>query len=799
MNIREKLKTGYIYFDGGMGTLLQSEGLRPGELPETWNKLRPDKMTELHCRYLRAGSNIINANTFGANPLKFGDECAEIVRHGVANARRAVEMCSDMGRDHYVALDIGPLGKILKPFGTLPFEEAVELFAAVVKAGAEGSDLVLIETMNDAYETKAAVLAAKENCDLPVFVTTVYDERGKLMTGADPAAMAAMLEGLGVDAFGMNCSMGPRQMLSIVPELVKHAGIPVIVNPNAGLPKSVNGETVYDVDAEEFSDVMVEIAAAGATVLGGCCGTTPEYIEKTVAKTEHLPFRLPEENQDTVVSSYTHAVTFGDVPLLIGERINPTGKKKVKEALRSNNMDYLLGEAVSQQEAGAHILDVNVGLPEIDEAEMMYKAVTEIQAITDLPLQIDTVDPATLERALRVYSGKALINSVNGKAESMNAVLPLAAKYGGVVIALTIDEDGIPDTAEGRVRIAKKIISEAAKYGIGKKDVVVDPLAMTISSDSRSAAVTLEAVRRIREELGVHVSLGVSNISFGLPRREIINSTFFAMAMERGLSAAIMNPLSVDMMKAYYSFVALRGYDESCMKYIGYVSALPAAEAVSTAATAAVPSEESDVSPLRHAIVKGLCNIASDAAKTRLETAAPLDVIAEDIIPALDTVGKGFEEKTVFLPQLLMSAEAAKAAFDAVKERMPASEGEGEKVILATVKGDIHDIGKNIVRVLLENYGFNVIDLGRDVPPETVCAAALDSGSEIVGLSALMTTTVPAMEETIKQLRKVAPNVKVVVGGAVLTQEYSDMIGADYYAKDAMETVRYAQRMLRGE
>jgi 5-methyltetrahydrofolate--homocysteine methyltransferase len=799
MNVLEKLKSGFLYFDGGMGTLLQSEGLRPGELPETWNKLRPDKMTELHCRYLRAGSNIINTNTFGANPLKFGSECDEIVRLGVVNARRAVESCADMGRDHYVALDIGPLGKILKPFGTLPFEEAVELFAAVVKAGAEGSDLVIIETMNDAYETKAAVLAAKENCDLPIFVTTVYDERGKLMTGADPAAMAAMLEGLGVDAYGMNCSLGPRQMLSIVPELVKNSSIPVIVNPNAGLPKSVNGETVYDVDADEFSDVMVEIALAGATVLGGCCGTTPEFIAKTVAKTENLPFRLPEKKNETVVSSYTHAVAFGDVPLLIGERINPTGKKKVKEALRESNMDYLLSEAVSQMEAGAHILDVNVGLPEIDESEMMYKAVTEIQAVTDLPLQIDTVDPATLERALRIYSGKPLINSVNGKAESMKAVLPLAAKYGGVVIALTIDEDGIPDTAEGRVRIAEKIIAEAAKYGIEKKDIVVDPLAMTISSDTGSAAVTLEAVRRIREELGVHVSLGVSNISFGLPHREIINSTFFAMAMERGLSAAIMNPMSVDMMKTYRSFVALSGCDESCMKYIDFASSLPTAEQKAAAPVSSAPTEESDTSPLRHAIVKGLCSIASDEAKARLENTAPLDVIAEDIIPALDKVGKGFEEKTVFLPQLLMSAEAAKAAFEAVKERMPASAGEGEKVVLATVKGDIHDIGKNIVRVLLENYGFNVIDLGRDVPPEAVCDATVSSGAQLVGLSALMTTTVPSMEATIKQLRVIAPGVKVVVGGAVLTQEYADMIGADYYAKDAMETVRYAQRLLRNE
>ena len=791
MTVLEKIKTSRTYCDGGTGTLLQNLGLQPGELPERWNLQRPETIRALHRDYFAAGADIVRSNTFGANRLKFGDELEAVIAAGLRLAREARD---SLGGDRYVAFDMGPLGRMLRPLGDLDFEEAVALFGENARLAEKyGADLIFIETMNDAYETKAAVLGAKENCSLPVFVTNVYDERGKLMTGADPAAMVALLEGLGVDALGMNCSLGPRQMLSVLPELLRHTSLPVIVNPNAGLPRSEDGRTVYDVDAEEFSGLMEEIARCGATVLGGCCGTTPAFIRRTVEKTRALPFALPEEKQETLVSSYTHSVNLGDGPILIGERINPTGKKKFKQALRARDIGYILNEGIAQQEKGVHLLDVNVGLPEIDEPAMMTAAVTELQAVLDLPLQIDTTDPVAMERALRLYNGKALVNSVSGKEEVMARVFPLVKKYGGVVIALTLDENGIPETAGGRLAVAEKIIARAAEYGISRKDIVVDPLAMTISSDTNSANVTLETVRRCREELGVHTSLGVSNISFGLPNRDLVNATFYAMALQAGLDCAIMNPYSAEMMKTYHSFRALRGKDPNCTAYIAFAATVTTH--TETAAPGAGP-ELSAEAPLQQAIVKGLHDKAYALAKEQLRTAAPLEVVNGEIVPALDLVGRGFEKKTVFLPQLLMAAEAAKAAFEAVKEAMPAGSTSGKKIVLATVKGDIHDIGKNIVRVLLENYGFDVIDLGRDVPPETICETALREKVRLVGLSALMTTTVPAMEETIRLLRERAPGVKVVVGGAVLTQEYADRIGADKYARDAMETVRYAESVL---
>ena len=792
MNIREKIKTSLTYFDGGMGTLLQEQGLAPGELPELWNLSHPDIITDIHKAYLRSGSNIITTNTFGANRLKF-DNLDEIITAAVNNAKEALK---EFDGDRYIAYDIGSLGKMLKPLGDLDFEDAVSLFADGIKIADKcGVDLILIETMNDSYETKAAVLAAKENSKLPVFVTCVYDENAKLMTGADPAAMTALLEGLGVDALGMNCSLGPEQMVKIVPELVSCASIPVIVNPNAGLPKSVDGKTVYDVDAEKFSDIMTDIVKTGAAIIGGCCGTTPEFIQKTVEKTKNLPFNLPAKKNRTVVSSYTHAVTIGDTPILIGERINPTGKSKFKAALRENNLDYILNEGIRQQEAGAHILDVNVGLPEIDEIKMMTDVVTELQAVSDLPLQLDTVDPAAMEKAMRIYNGKPLVNSVNGKPESMNAIFPLVKKYGGSVIALTIGEDGIPKSAEGRCKIAEQIIIEAAKYGIDKCDIIVDPLAMTISSDTNSANITLESIRLIKERLGVHTSLGISNISFGLPNRDFVTSTFYAIALQSGLNCAIMNPFSFEMMKVYHSFKALRNMDENCTEYIAYASEITAQNVSSSAPKAAGnPTDSSD--PLKHAVIKGLKEKAGVIAQELTKSIDPLIIINEQIIPALDTVGKGFENKTVFLPQLLMSADAAKAAFEAVKAAMSSdSQASKGKVILATVKGDIHDIGKNIVKVLMSNYGFDVIDLGKDVPPEAIRDCAKENNIKLVGLSALMTTTVPSMEETIKLIREEGLDTKVVVGGAVLTQDYADMIGADYYAKDAMETVRYAEEL----
>ncbi len=780
MNILEKIKSGITYCDGGAGTLLQSWGLKAGEQPESWNITNPDKIIEMHRQYLKAGADIITACTFGANRLKF-DNLEEIVTAAIRNAKIACD-----GFDSYVALDIGPTGKMLEPIGDLPFEEAVSIFAETVKIGAKaGADLILIETMNDSYEAKAAVLAAKENCDLPVFITCVYDESKKLMTGADPSAMIAMLEGLGADAIGMNCSLGPEQMLEIVPEFSKYSSTPIIVNPNAGLPRSENGKTVFDVDADRFSDIMCEIVKAGATIIGGCCGTTPEHIRKTVEKTKNLPFNLPKKKNLTVISSYTHAVEIGDAPVIIGERINPTGKKRFKEALRQNDINYILNEGISQNKKGVSVLDVNVGLPEIDEPEMMVNVVKSLQGIIDLPLQIDTVDPIAMERALRIYNGKALINSVSGKTESMDTVFPLVKKYGGAVIAVTLDENGIPETANQRVEIAKKIIARAKEYGISENDIIVDPLAMAVSSDTNSANVTLEAVKTLHN-MGIKTSLGVSNISFGLPARPDVNAVFYTMAMQNGLDCAIINPFSVEMMKAWHCFMALTGKDENCKDYIEFADSLAPVQA---------QTAEKNDNALDTCIIKGLKEQAASAAAELLKTTAPIEIIDTMIIPALNTVGKGFEQKTVYLPQLLMSAQAAKEAFDAIKAAIPAGESKKGKIVIATVKGDVHDIGKNIVKVLLENYGYEVIDLGKDVASEKIVDAVKINNAKLVGLSALMTTTVPAMEETIKLLRKESPECKVMVGGAVMTEEYAEMIGADNYGADAMASVRYAEKI----
>ena len=792
MNIRDRLGRERLYFDGGMGSLLIDRGLRGGELPETWNISRPGEIRSIHEEYLLAGADIVTTNTFGANALKFQNS-EEIITAGIKLAREAVDKC---GRGGFVAYDIGPLGKLLKPIGELDFETAVLLFAEGVKAGAAaGADLIIIETMSDCLETKAAVLAAKENSDLPVFVTNAYDSSHKLMTGASPKAMIAMLEGLHADAIGINCSLGPEQMLPVIDELVKYSSVPIIVQPNAGIPRTAGGRTVYDVDAEAFSDVMLKIAERGVSVLGGCCGTTPDYIRLTAEKTRRIPYLPPEPKNETLVSSYTHALEIGNSPVLIGERINPTGKKRFKQALCESDIDYILGVGITEEEQGAHILDVNVGLPEIDEADMLTRVMTSLQAVTALPLQIDTVDPEAMERALRLYNGKAMINSVNGKEESLKTVLPIAAKYGGVLVALTLDERGIPDTAEERLQIAEKIVARAAEYGIAKKDIVADPLAMTVSANPDSANTTLRTVRLIKERLGIKVSLGVSNISFGLPQRELINSAFFLMALENGLDCAILNPASAEMMKSYYTYLALTGRDEMCGRYIEFSEKYQCGSNTVVNNTASVSEKKTD-SGLRHCIEKGLAEAGVQAAEQLLEHESPTTVIDREIIPALDEVGRGFEQKTVYLPQLLMSAEAAKAAFEVVRSKLTQDSAKrGDKVVLATVKGDIHDIGKNNVKVLLENYGFDVIDLGRDVPPEKVYEAVMQSGARLVGLSALMTTTVPAMEETVRLVHEKCPGVKTVVGGAVLTQEYADMIGADFYSKDAMQTVRCAEKI----
>ena len=802
MNIRERLGKELLFLDGGMGTLLQAEGLAPGELPETWNIEHPEKVEAIHRRYYEAGSDVVLANTFGANICKFHDDrytVEEVIRAGIANAKRAGEQ---IGKETYVALDMGPTGKLLKPMGDLDFDDAYEAFAEAVRYGEKyGADLIHIETMSDTYEVKAAILAAKENSSLPVFVTMIFDERGKLLTGGDVPSVVAMLEGLRVDALGLNCGLGPKQMLPILNDLRRYTSLPIIVKPNAGLPKQKNGETYYDVEPDEFARIMQEVVKGGACVIGGCCGTTPEHIKKLVEECKDLPLREIEKKHDTIVSSYGQAVILDDMPRIIGERINPTGKKKFKEALKNEDMDYILKEAITQQDKGAHILDVNVGLPDIDEVAMMEKVVKELQSVTSLPLQIDTVDGKAMERAMRIYNGKPMINSVNGKQVSMDEVFPLVRKYGGVVVGLTIDEEGIPKDAEGRVRVAGKIINEAAKYGIDKKDIVIDVLTMTISSEKDGAKVTLEALKRVREEFGVRTVLGVSNISFGLPRRPIVNSYFYAMAMQNGLTAGIINPSSEDMMKAYRSYNALMGFDENCTNYIstyaGTTETVTVQESQAAAVAGNAPKAAGVEMTLKYAIERGLKEEAHHITRDLIGTREPLDIIQEELIPALNVVGEGFEKGTVFLPQLLMSADAAKIAFAVIKDVLASSgqeEEKKEKIILATVKGDIHDIGKNIVKVLLENYGFDVIDLGKDVPPEAIVEKAVEENVTLVGLSALMTTTVVSMEETIKLLREKKPDCKVMVGGAVLNQDYADMIGADFYGKDAMQSVHYAQK-----
>lgn len=782
-----------IFFDGGTGTVLQGMGLQPGESPESWNITHPDKISELHFAYLNSGANIIKTNTFGVNCEKF-QNFSELIHAGIECAKTAVARFDQ--KDRLVAFDMGPTGRLLEPLGDLSFEDCVSLYAQNVKvAAAAGADLILIETMNDSHETKAAVLAAKENSDLPIFVTNVYDETGKLMTGADPAAMIAMLESMGVTALGINCSLGPDKMLDIIDSFTENASVPIIVNPNAGLPEVVDGKTVFNVDSHVFSDYMVKLAERGACILGGCCGTTPEYIAELVERASKTEYSLPESKNKTVVSSYTHAVEIGTSPILIGERINPTGKPKLKEALRTGNMNYILSEGINQAEAGVHILDVNVGLPEIDEVKMMCSSVEALQAVTDLPLQLDSSSPAVLERSMRIYNGKPLINSVNGEPESMEAIFPLVRKYGGSVIALTMDKSGIPETAQKRAAIAARIAARAAEYGIGKKDIIVDPLALTVSSDPRSAMITLESVRLIRS-MGMHTSLGVSNISFGLPKRDKINAVFFANALENGLNCAIMNPFMPGMMDAYYSFRALHDMDTACADYISYADSAPtyvqAKEQPSAQSSAGAAAETQKT--LRYAIVKGMRDAAVGYARELLTKMEPIEVINGQIIPALNEIGTAFEEKRAYLPQLLMSAEAASAAFEEVKEKLPKTDEKSSNgVVLATVKGDIHDIGKNIVKVLLESYGFTVYDLGRDVPPQAVLDCALQKKCRLVGLSALMTTTVPAMEETIKLIHEADSSIKVMVGGAVLNQEYADMIHADFYGADAMDSVRFTE------
>ena len=781
------------FLDGALGTMLQNLGLKAGDVPEDWNLTRPERVREVLGAYADAGADILCANTFGANSLKYHGKFTvrEVVEAGVRLAREAA------GGKRKVALDIGPTGRLLKPSGDLGFERAYDAFSETVRCGtASGADLVLIETMGDTMELKAAVLAAKDNCSLPVFATVALGEDGKLLTGADIECVCTLLESLGVDAYGFNCGLGPDRMLPYVERLARVSGKPIIVKPNAGLPKVVEGRTVFSVEADEFAGHVAKLVSAGATYIGGCCGTTPAHIAtlvRTLARSN-----VPQRRRDgrrTCVSSGTGVVHIErGKGLVIGERINPTGKKKLKEAFLNGDTAYVLREAVSQIDAGAEILDVNCGVPGIDEATTLADTVEAVQSVANAPVQIDTADPVALERALRRVNGKALVNSVNGKQESMDAVFPLVKRYGGTVVALCLDETGIPDSAEGRLAIARRILAEGAKYGLDENDFIFDALTLAVSADPTAAKVTLETVRRLGEELKVNTVLGVSNVSFGLPDRPTLNNAMYALAKKAGLSAAIANPSAIAEDLDEAAVDVIMGRDPNCERWI--------ARCQNVVRQPASPADETkdNAASLRSAIEHGLKEDACRLAGTMLAAGAEaMGIVEQCIVPALEKTGTGFESGRVFLPQLLMAADAAGEAFDAVRKALSAGgnrTAKGRPIVLATVKGDIHDIGKNIVRALLENYGFEVIDLGRDVAPETIIEAARRSGAMMIGLSALMTTTVGAMAETVALAKRSRLDCRTCVGGAVVTQEYADGIGADFYAKDAMRTVRFAESLL---
>ena len=762
------------FLDGAMGTQLQNRGLQPGEIPELWNLTRPADITAVHRAYLEAGADIVSTNTFGANPAKY---------HGDAPLKDVIAAAVHCARDagaKRVALDVGPTGRLLKPAGDFEFDAAYDAFAEQIRLGAEaGADLVFLETFGDTYELKAALLAAKENAKLPILASVALGEDGKLLTGADVDTIAALFNALKPDAAGFNCGFGPDRLLPFLKRFAERTNLPIIAKPNAGLPKVVDGKTVFTVGPEEFARDVAACIEAGATYVGGCCGTTPRHIA-AIKRTEDI--KRETRTLPTVVSSYSRAVELPfDDSIVIGERINPTGKKKLREAYKSGDTGYILREAIAQVEAGAAILDVNAGVPGLDEPQVLRTTVEAIQSVTDTPLQIDTADPVALENALRHYNGKAMVNSVNAKEESMNAVFPIVAKYGGVLVALTLDENGIPPTADGRLALAKKIIDRGAEYGLTKDDFVIDVLCLATSADPSSASVILESLRRIRAELGVRTVLGVSNISFGLPERAHLNRTFLAMAFERGLDIPIMNPLDRDIVQTVRAFNALSGIDANCERYIAFN-------------TAGNATEQAD--DLFHAVVAGLRDTVGRHIEHELQTATPESIISDVLIPALTEVGERFEKKTVFLPQLIQSAEAAKAAFEILSTRYARNDaGHKGTVVIATVKGDVHDIGKNIVKVVMQSHGYKVVDLGKNVDKETVAEACRRHNPMAVGLSALMTTTVDAMEDTIRHLRSLGIGLPVMVGGAVLTEEIAAHIGADYYAQDALTSVGILEKI----
>lgn len=794
MDLRDFIKNNILVIDGAMGTMLQKKGLKLGENPELLNIKEKDIIREIHKEYIDNGAMVITTNTFGANELKLaeiGYSVEEIIDAAVKLAKESIGEKEGV----YAALDVGPIGQLLEPMGTLKFEEAYEIFKRQIVQGAEsGADLIIIETMTDLYEAKAALLAAKENSDLPVFVTMSFEANGRTFTGCTPESMAVVLESLGADAVGVNCSLGPAELLPLIERVTKTVSIPVMAQPNAGLPEIEDGKTVFNVTADEFASVMEKYLDLGVSVVGGCCGTNPEFTKKLrefadtreVVKRDVEPF--------SCVCTPSNMVKIDEVKV-VGERINPTGKKIFQQALRDNNIEYILKQAIDQVEAGADILDVNVGLPEINEKETMVRVVKEIQGILNVPLQLDSSDADCLEAALRIYNGKPSVNSVNGEDEKLEEILPLIKKYGASVIGLTLDKGGIPPTAEERFAIAEKIVNRALEYGIKKEDIFIDCLVLTASAQQKEVQETLKAVRMVHKKLGVKTLLGVSNISFGLPCRQLINETFLASALANGLDLPIMNPNSQGMMDVVNSFKVLANMDKGAEKYI---SLYGNAKVERGTLTSKKEESKEEVRDLKYIVIKGLKEEAAKETKRLLDEKTELEIVNELLIPALDIVGEKYEKGELFLPQLIQAAETVKEAFEVLKlslsENNANSISKG-KIILATVQGDIHDIGKNIVKVILENYGYDVIDLGKDVPVEKVVEEAIKNDIKLVGLSALMTTTLKSMEETIKALKANNYKGKVFVGGAVLTPEYAEKIGADYYSKDAKESVEVAKEV----
>ncbi|WP_250675453.1 homocysteine S-methyltransferase family protein [Paraclostridium ghonii] len=791
MEIRDYIKDNILIFDGAIGTMLQDNGMKIGENAEVFGYENPGKLIEIHKAYLEAGANVVTTNTFGANELKLdklGYKVEEIVDNAVSKAKEAINLVDNL-KPRYVALDIGPIGEMLEPIGTLSFDRAYEIFKRqVIQGEKSGADLIIIETIMDLYEAKVAVLAAKENSNLPVFCTMTFDESGRSFTGCMPESMVATIQGLGVDAIGVNCSLGPNQLLPIVKKISKVAYIPIIVQANAGLPKIVDNKAIYDLDEEKFFEGVKKFVDVGASIIGGCCGTKPSFIKKICDNLKNLEKIKVDKYNGCIVCSPSKYLKI-DKPVVVGERINPTGKNNLKKALTNENIDYIVNLALEQIEGGAEILNLNIGLPYIDEKKLMIKVIKEIQSVVDVPIQIDSSNIDVLEAGVRYCNGKTIINSVNGKEESLQSILPIAKKYGTCVVGLTLDENGIPDKAEERVKIAEKIVNRAVEYGIKKEDIFIDCLSLTVSAEQEKAQETLKAMKMIKENLGIKTVLGVSNISFGLPNRVALNHTFLALALNNGLDLAIINPNEPVMMETINSFRVISNIDKGCVNYVRNYSNTNNEE---------IKTKDISQLSLYEIVQRGLKNESREATVLLLEVENENHIIDKILIPALDLVGKKYENKEVFLPQMIQSAEAVKASVQVIKEKLESENKKNiskGKIILATVKGDIHDIGKNIVKVMLENYGYEIIDLGKDVSIEDVVSKAKEHDINLIGLSALMTTTVKSMEETIKAIRDNCIDTKIMVGGAVLTEEYSQIIGADYYSKDVKSAIEIARKV----